>query len=208
MSALSPQKPTKWYLLRPCKYLHMGCELLRVIITQKPSDVFRMKIAKSAVVSSYFYLITSIKSKKSNQRCHQQWMRTHTTPAVTPLPLRISEISVGSHFTMWAISSPAAAKAPLCHCYRRAESQRVSPSTGYFFSCSGYLQVPFADQTVLIQELKPTRERQLNTSLHTVSLPIFIRALFELSSTLQIFAFLRRGAVLSSVWIRTESITK
>lgn len=127
MFALSPQKSTKWYLLRSCRYLHMSCELLRVIIRQKASNVFRMEIAKSSVASSYFYFIASIKSKKSNQQGHQQWMRTHTTPAVTPLPLRIWDTSVGSHFTTWAISSPAPAVASLCQCYRNSRTTEGKP---------------------------------------------------------------------------------
>lgn len=64
-STLCSQKPTKRYLLRSYRYLHMNCERLRVIRRQKVSNICRMEVAKSAVVSSYFYLITSIMTKKS-----------------------------------------------------------------------------------------------------------------------------------------------
>lgn len=58
------------------------------------------------------------------------------------------------------------------------QNLRVSPSTGYFFSWSGYVQVLFAGQTVLIHvkrtQLKPTRERQLDTSLQSLC-PFLLR---------------------------------
>ncbi|CAM9344930.1 unnamed protein product, partial [Bubo scandiacus] len=56
-----------------------------------------METAEPAMVSSYFYLITPIKSKKPNQQCPQQW-RTHLAAAITPLPLRAWGVDAGPYF--------------------------------------------------------------------------------------------------------------
>lgn len=115
-----------------------------------------MKIAQPTTTSSYFYLITPIKSQKPNQQRHQQRMRTHLAPAVTPLPPMTQGIDVGPDFKTWVTSSRGSATASLYQW--SAELQRVSPLTRYFFLMLWTGEVPFCRADSTYPRLKDSAE--------------------------------------------------